>query len=217
MEDSSRPSFVSSSSIEHKVFNSKDAEDREGEQATLADLLSRSESSSPEPRPKKQMVSVESMDKESDDYLKKRARNNLAVRKSRDRSKKRIMETQERVEQLTRENDELNQKVTLLSKELSVLRALFTNGGFTVPCNLQIVAQNPSVVPDSGREDSITKTYSQANTKVASPSSNSNNHTSVIRTASANSRPCHGVILVSEPGKMNLDIQAGINFKSERQ
>ncbi len=167
-------------------------------------------------RPKK---ADEGMDKASEEYVRKRMRNNMAVKKSRDRSKKRILETQERVEQLTKENDELNQKVTLLSKELNVLRALFTNGGFTVPCNLQIVAQNPVNGVNKATETTTTTNGSNQHSEITKmiPQSNETthkNHTSVIRTASSAS-PCHGVILVTEPGKMNLDIQAGIQFKEE--
>ena len=48
---------------------------------------------------------------------------------------------------MSKENEDLQTKVTLLSKELNVLRALFTNGGFTLPCDLQLMnsaSNNPS-------------------------------------------------------------------------
>ena len=77
--------------------------------------------------------------KDDDEYFKKRARNNVAVKKSREKAKNRIHETQSRVEQLSKENEELQSKVNLLSKELNVLRALFTNGGFTLPNEQQCV------------------------------------------------------------------------------
>jgi len=79
-----------------------------------------------------------------DEYNKKRARNNVAVKKSREKAKTRIQETQSRVEQLSNENEELQTKVTLLSKELNVLRALFTNGGFTLPGDLPYLNNNSS-------------------------------------------------------------------------
>lgn len=79
------------------------------------------------------------LQKEDEEYVKKRARNNVAVKKSREKAKNRIHETQSRVEQLSKENEDLQSKVTLLSKELNVLRALFTNGGFTLPCDLQFM------------------------------------------------------------------------------
>eukprot|EP00794_Sanderia_malayensis_P006014 gene6014-6712_t len=189
-----------------------------------------------------------SLEKSSEEYARKRMRNNMAVKKSRDRSKKRIIETQERVDQLTRENGELNQKVTLLSKELTVLRALFTNGGFTVPCNLQIVAQNPVAatttttnglskqpaiitsnsnhhhhdlngLPRVIQQQNGNSSSSSPSASLQSPVTASSNHTSVIRSSvvsqCSSKSPCHGVILVTEPGKMNLDIQTGIQFKEE--
>ena len=225
MGDHKSSSIVSSTSSPENNFD--DVSDSSGNQSrnSLMKLLNKPQhsptDSEGEPRPKKAMVTT--MDKASEEYLKKRARNNLAVKKSRDRSKKRILETQERVEQLTRDNEELNQKVALLSKELSVLRALFTNGGFTVPCNLQIVAQNSTSVPDSHNEaaEEIPKSYltshKQPKSHNSPPSTPSTlTHTSVIRSPAASSRPCHGVILVTEPGKMNLDIQAGIQFKDDK-
>ena len=220
MNDQKSSSCVSStSSSDNNLDENGDSSDVQGRN-TLMKLLSKSphSPSDGEPRPKKGM-DPSSSDKANDDYLRKRARNNLAVKKSRDRSKKRILETQERVEQLTRDNNELNQKVALLSKELSVLRALFTNGGFTVPCNLQIVAQNATGVQDSRQESTESMSRSRLTTNKHSTghdSSQGSNTTSVIRSPATSTRPCHGVILVTEPGKMNLDIQAGINFKEEK-
>ena len=83
--------------------------------------------------------------KDDEEYAKKRERNNVAVKKSREKAKNRIQETQSRVEQLSKENEELQTKVTLLSKELNVLRALFTNGGFTLPGEFQFTNSNNSV------------------------------------------------------------------------
>lgn len=216
------------SSTSSPDINQDDYSDSNSDQGrnSLINLLSHPQDSPSDGEPSSKKAMLVSVDKQSDEYLRKRARNNLAVKKSRDRSKKRIMETQERVEQLTRDNDELNQKVALLSKELSVLRALFTNGGFTVPCNLQIVAQNSTSVPDSRQEvtESTQKCYqpSQPTSKHSSrqdsvPAPSTFTHTSVIRSPATSSRPCHGVILVTEPGKMNLDIQAGIQFKDGKE
>ena len=224
MGDQKSSSIVSSTSSFEKRFDDIGDSRVEQKRSSFMQLYSNSPTSptdsEEEPRPKKAMDT--STNKESEEYLRKRARNNLAVKKSRDRSKKRILETQERVEQLTKDNIELNQKVALLSKELSVLRALFTNGGFTVPCNLQIVAQKPSNVPESQKEspEELPNSYLTANNQIqghiSPPSAPSTlTHTSVIRSPATSSRPCHGVILVTEPGKMNLDIQAGIQFKDE--
>ncbi len=64
-------------------------------------------------------------DKESDEYKKRRERNNIAVRKSRDKSRQKAQETMARVNELKSENAQLEQKVTILSKELSLLKDLF--------------------------------------------------------------------------------------------
>ena len=90
---------------------------------------------------------AQNLPKDDDEYIKKRQRNNVAVKKSREKAKNRIQETQVRVEQLSKENEELQTKVNLLSKELNVLRALFTNGGFTLPSELQYVNGNSSPPP----------------------------------------------------------------------
>ena len=75
--------------------------------------------------------------KETDEYKDRRARNNIAVRKSRDKAKRRQAETELRVNDLTNENERLQKKVELLSKELAVLKGLFTNVGGGLPADFQ--------------------------------------------------------------------------------
>lgn len=65
------------------------------------------------------------MGKDTDEYLKRRERNNIAVKKSRERSRQKAKETIEQVNTLRAENEMLEQKVQILSKELSVLKDLF--------------------------------------------------------------------------------------------
>lgn len=65
------------------------------------------------------------LDKATDDYLARRERNNIAVRKSREKSRQKAKETIAQVTKLRQENEMLEQKVTILSKELSVLKDLF--------------------------------------------------------------------------------------------
>lgn len=65
------------------------------------------------------------MEKDTDEYLKRRERNNIAVKKSRERSRQKAKETIEQVNRLRAENEMLEQKVEILSKELSVLKDLF--------------------------------------------------------------------------------------------
>ncbi|GCC27006.1 CCAAT/enhancer-binding protein beta-like [Chiloscyllium punctatum] len=65
------------------------------------------------------------VDKHSDEYRLRRERNNIAVRKSRDKAKLRNVETQHKVLELTAENERLQKRVEQLSRELATLRNLF--------------------------------------------------------------------------------------------
>jgi len=65
------------------------------------------------------------LDKNSDEYKKRRERNNQAVKKSRNKSKARTQETMQRVNELKEENERLETKVKILTKELSFLKDLF--------------------------------------------------------------------------------------------
>eukprot|EP00118_Oscarella_pearsei_P029006 m.3462 g.3462 ORF g.3462 m.3462 type:complete len:228 (+) comp9406_c0_seq2:328-1011(+) len=68
-----------------------------------------------------------SVDKNSDDYKKRRERNNLAVKKSREKSRQRSQETEQRVQELVTENKSLRSNIDMLNKELDVLKALFSS------------------------------------------------------------------------------------------
>ncbi|RUS70042.1 hypothetical protein EGW08_022191 [Elysia chlorotica] len=84
------------------------------------------------------------LDKNSDEYRQRRERNNLAVRKSREASRKKAKETMDKVSKLRDENRALEQKVTILNKELMVLKDLFmTHASATA------TAQAASPVPAS--------------------------------------------------------------------
>lgn len=65
------------------------------------------------------------LDKNSDEYKKRRERNNMAVKKSRTKSKMRTQQTLERVNQLKAENEMLETKIKILTKELNFLKDLF--------------------------------------------------------------------------------------------
>ncbi|XP_071370249.1 CCAAT/enhancer-binding protein gamma-like [Centroberyx affinis] len=93
-------------------------------------------------------------DKDSDEYRQRRERNNLAVKKSRMRSKQKAQDTQQRVNELKEENERLEAKIKLLSKELSVLKDLFLEHAHNLADNVQ---------PPGGAEGS-------------SPASNNNNN-----------------------------------------
>lgn len=65
------------------------------------------------------------VDKSSPEYRLRRERNNVAVRKSRDKAKMRNMETQQKVVELTTDNERLRRRVEHLSRELDTLRGIF--------------------------------------------------------------------------------------------
>lgn len=79
------------------------------------------------------------VEKHTDEYRQRRERNNVAVRKSRDKAKNRQQETESKVSLLTDENERLQKKVDLLSKELAVLKGLFTNVGADLPTKLAML------------------------------------------------------------------------------
>ena len=59
------------------------------------------------------------------DYLNRRSRNNDAVRRSRAKAKAKIIQTHDRVTALKDENQALEAKIKLLSKELAFLKDIF--------------------------------------------------------------------------------------------
>lgn len=69
------------------------------------------------------------LDKDSEEYRQRRERNNLAVRKSRDKAKMRNLETQHKVLELAAENERLQKRVEQLSRELATLRNLLSATG----------------------------------------------------------------------------------------
>lgn len=92
-------------------------------------------------------------DKDSEEYRLRRERNNLAVKKSRMRSKQKAMDTQQRVNELKEENERLEAKIKLLSKELSVLKDLFLEHAHNLADNSQPAAEasSPAVKNVSGQ------------------------------------------------------------------
>lgn len=69
------------------------------------------------------------LDKNTDEYKRRRERNNIAVRKSREKAKMRSRETEEKVKILIKENERLQKRIELLTEELNVLRSLFSSVG----------------------------------------------------------------------------------------
>ena len=69
----------------------------------------------------------------SEEYRERRDRNNVAVRKSREKAREKQQHTEHRLKILSDKNDELQKKVDLLTKELTVLKGLFVNIGAALP------------------------------------------------------------------------------------
>ena len=68
---------------------------------------------------------------EKTDYLAKRSRNNEAVRRSREKARMKSKETNDRVSQLKQENEMLEERIKLLTKELTFLKDIFlSHAGF---------------------------------------------------------------------------------------
>ncbi|XP_017287812.1 CCAAT/enhancer binding protein (C/EBP) 1 [Kryptolebias marmoratus] len=68
------------------------------------------------------LVNKRVISKDSAEYRLRRERNNIAVRKSRDKARRRVLLTQQRAMQLQEENQKLQLKVRQLSQELDTLR-----------------------------------------------------------------------------------------------
>jgi len=64
-------------------------------------------------------------DEGDEEYFNKRARNNDAVKRSRQKAREKANETNNRVQKLKNENEKLEEKIKLLSKELTFLKDIF--------------------------------------------------------------------------------------------
>nr|XP_039256524.1 LOW QUALITY PROTEIN: uncharacterized protein LOC120333223 [Styela clava] len=73
------------------------------------------------PKPSKR---AKNLPKDSEEYKVKRERNNVAVRKSRDKAKIKSMETQRKVADLSNENKRLHDRVNELTHELNTLKGI---------------------------------------------------------------------------------------------
>ena len=65
----------------------------------------------------------------ANEYRLKRERNNISVKKSREKSRLKAQMVSEKVEKLKDENASLEMTVTLLSKEIDVIRGLLLSQG----------------------------------------------------------------------------------------
>ncbi|XP_070603833.1 CCAAT/enhancer-binding protein delta [Erythrolamprus reginae] len=76
------------------------------------------------------------VDRFSPEYRQRRERNNIAVRKSRDKAKRRNQDMQQKLVELSAENDRLHKKIEQLSRDLTSLRHFFKqlpNASFLQP------------------------------------------------------------------------------------
>ena len=93
-----------------------------------------------------------------DDYRQKRDRNNIAVKKSREKSRQRSRETTERMERLREENAELEQRTVELAAELRTLKDLLLAraGGSSARRNaIKTEKQTSSSASSSQSQDAV--------------------------------------------------------------
>ncbi|XKL66425.1 hypothetical protein PGB90_009845 [Kerria lacca] len=97
-----------------------------------------------------------------EDYRKKRDKNNQAVKKSRVKSRLRTQETMERVQKLKTENDMLEEKIKILSKELGFLKDLFLAHAGSQNSNIEGVDLESLLSDTNSAIDSEFKDFSNA-------------------------------------------------------
>ncbi|EGI62675.1 CCAAT/enhancer-binding protein gamma [Acromyrmex echinatior] len=96
-------------------------------------------------------------DEGDEDYRKRRDRNNQAVKRSRVKSKLRTQQTLERVNQLKTENELLEEKIKMLTKELGFLKDLFiahAGGSGQHSMNIQDLDLNSLLAEEKSTEES---------------------------------------------------------------
>ncbi|CAK6450257.1 unnamed protein product [Pipistrellus nathusii] len=85
----------------------------------------------------KQSKKSSHLDGNSDEYSQHRERNNMALKNNQLKSKQKAQATLQRVNQLKEENEWLEAKIKLLTKELSVLKDLFLEHAHNLADNVQ--------------------------------------------------------------------------------
>lgn len=75
--------------------------------------------------PSKDRSAKKNVDRYSPEYRQRRERNNIAVRKSRDKAKKRNLDMQQKLLELSSENEKLHKRIDLLTRDLTNLRHFF--------------------------------------------------------------------------------------------
>ncbi|XP_068093456.1 CCAAT/enhancer-binding protein delta [Hyperolius riggenbachi] len=95
------------------------------EPSSAASSACPSPSSTPSNTCGKDRSSKKSVDRFSPEYRQRRERNNIAVRKSRDKAKKRNTDMQQKLVELSSENEKLHKRIELLTRDLTNLRHFF--------------------------------------------------------------------------------------------
>ncbi|XP_072267343.1 CCAAT/enhancer-binding protein delta [Pyxicephalus adspersus] len=80
---------------------------------------------SPSSSTNKDRASKKNVDRFSPEYRQRRERNNIAVRKSRDKAKKRNLDMQQKLLELSSENEKLHKRIDMLTRDLTNLRHFF--------------------------------------------------------------------------------------------
>lgn len=76
--------------------------------------------------PLRSSASKRSINKDSAEYRLRRERNNIAVRKSRDKARRRVLLTQQRAQQLQDENHKLQMRIGQLTQERDTLKHILS-------------------------------------------------------------------------------------------
>nr|XP_057923357.1 CCAAT/enhancer-binding protein delta [Doryrhamphus excisus] len=92
---------------------------------TTPEPTSAASSAKSSPRKSGREKAKKAVDRFSMEYRQRRERNNIAVRKSRDKAKMRNLEMQQKLIELSSENDRLHKNIEQLTRELSGLREFF--------------------------------------------------------------------------------------------
>jgi hypothetical protein len=108
------------------------------------------------------------IDKGSDEYKKRRERNNVAVRKSREKAKMRSRETERRVAELSKENQLYRAQYEELRREFNVLKSLLLKTGLT-----------EQVIEDEAQRHTTSSTTQAMQQQINQVSQNVHNHMAV--------------------------------------
>ncbi|KAK5598941.1 hypothetical protein CRENBAI_001644 [Crenichthys baileyi] len=92
---------------------------------TTPEPVSAVSANKPSPRKMGREKGKKAVDRFSVEYRQRRERNNVAVRKSRDKAKRRNLEMQHKMIELSNENEKLHKTIEQLTRELSGLRDFF--------------------------------------------------------------------------------------------